>query len=169
MDMTLNQIAVARYLNAEGIAADRAYVISSPCKLARRGQEMKFVLPLRDDPGQYSNRDPVLIQAVAKAHRWWHWIKEGEVRSLREIAEREGLDKPRVTRQIRLAFLSPTLVRRIPDGLQPTGLTVKALTREIDLPSSENLRRLVEVNLGDATLLERELAAMLKDAGQQAV
>jgi hypothetical protein len=71
---------------------------------------------------------------VAKAHRWWLWIKEGEVQSLREIAEREGLDKPRVTRQIRLAFLSPTLVRRILDGLQPTGLTVKALTREINLP-----------------------------------
>lgn len=40
---------------------------------------------------------------------------------------------------------------------------------EIDLQSSENLRRLVEVNLGDAALLERELVAMLKDAGQQAV
>jgi len=32
---------------------------------------------------------------------------------------------------------------------------------EIDLNSSENLRRLIEVNLGDAALLERELEAML--------
>jgi hypothetical protein len=40
-------------------------------------------------------------------------------------------------------------------------------TLEIDLHSSEKLRRLVEVNLGDAALLERELAAMLTDAGRQ--
>ena len=32
---------------------------------------------------------------------------------------------------------------------------------EMDLHSSENLRRLIEVNLGDAALLERELEAML--------
>lgn len=34
----------------------------------------------------------------------------------------------------RLAFLSPQLVRRILDGEQPVGVTVKTLTREHDLP-----------------------------------
>jgi hypothetical protein len=33
--------------------------------------------------------------------------------------------------------------------------------REIDLDSITHLRRLVELNLGDAALLERELAALL--------
>ena len=33
----------------------------------------------------------------------------------------------------------------------------------MDLESSENLRRLVEINLGDTALLERELGAMLDD------
>ena len=134
LELILNRMNLARSLDADIAAEDPTFIIRSPCKLAQRGQELKFVLPLMDDLEQYRCRDPVLIKAVAKAYRWWHWIKEGEVQSLREIAEREGLDKPRVTRQIRLAFLSPTLVRRILEGLQPTGLTVKALTREIDLP-----------------------------------
>ena len=134
LELILNRMILARCLDADIAAEDPTYVISSPCKLARRGQELKFVLPLRDDPEQYSNRDPVLIQAVAKANLWWQWIKDGEVQSLREITQREGLDKPQVTRRLRLAFLSPILVRRILDGLQPTGLTVKTLTREFDIP-----------------------------------
>ncbi|MDX1421596.1 MAG: hypothetical protein R3322_00560, partial [Kiloniellales bacterium] len=74
------------------------------------------------------------IRAVAKAHLWWQWITDGEVQSLREIAEREDLDTPMVTRLIRLAFLSPKLISQILEGLQPPSLTVKTLTREIDLP-----------------------------------
>ena len=35
---------------------------------------------------------------------------------------------------------------------------------ELDLDSSTNLRRLVEINLGDEKLLERELEAMIADA-----
>ena len=74
------------------------------------------------------------VEAVAKAHLGWDWIKIGEVKSLTEIATREGIDKPKVTRLLRLAFLSPQLVRRIRDGEQPAGVTVKTLTREHDLP-----------------------------------
>jgi len=56
------------------------------------------------------------------------------VKSLSEIAKLEGIDKPKVTRLLRLAFLSPRLVCQIRDGEQPVGVTVKTLTREHDLP-----------------------------------
>ncbi len=77
-----------------------------------------------------------LIQAVAKAHLWWEWIKEGEVKSLSEIAKREGIDKAQMTRWLRLAFLSPTLVRQIRAGAHPTSLTIESLTRQVDLPTN---------------------------------
>lgn len=44
------------------------------------------------------------------------------------------------------------------DG-QRAGLSCRA----IDLESVTHLRRLVELNLGDETLLERELSALIKD------
>jgi DNA invertase Pin-like site-specific DNA recombinase len=134
LDLILHRQTLAQFLDVDITAEDPTYLITSPCKLARRGQELKFLLPLQDDPQQYSNRDATLIRAIAKAHLWWQWIKNGEVQSLQEIAEREGLDKPQVTRRVRLAFLSPKLVGRILDGLQPAGLSLKTLTREIDLP-----------------------------------
>ena len=90
--------------------------------------------PLGRTRGRFSRRDPALLQAVAKAHLWWGWVKSGEVKSLTEIARLEGIDKPKVTRLLRLAFLSPRLVRRIRDGEQPAGVTVKTRAREPDLP-----------------------------------
>ena len=102
--------------------------------MARRGQDLKFILPPLDDSNRFGRQDPALIQAVAKAHLWREWIKDGEVKSLTEIARCEGIDKPKVTRLLRLAFLSPNLAHRIRNGEQPVGVTMKTLTREHDLP-----------------------------------
>jgi len=122
-------------LGAEPGSEDPIHVITSPCKLARRGQDLKFILPLLEDSNTFSRQDPALIQAVGKAHLWWGWIKSGEVKSLSNIARREGIDKAQVTRWLRLAFLSPTLVRQIRAGAHPTSLTIETLTRQVNLPT----------------------------------
>jgi len=90
---------------------------------------------LLEDNNTFSRKDPALIQAVAKAHLWWEWIKGGDVKSLSEIAKRESIDKAQVARWLRLAFLSPTLVRQIRAGAHPTSLTIEALTRQDNLPT----------------------------------
>jgi DNA invertase Pin-like site-specific DNA recombinase len=134
LELRLQRDKLAGLLGAESRSEDPVHVITSPCKLARRGQDLRFILPLLEDSNAFSRQDPALIDAVAKAHLWWEWIKDGDVKSLSEIAKREGIDKPKVTRLLRLAFLSPRLVRQIRDGEQPVGVTVKTLTREHDLP-----------------------------------
>ncbi len=58
------------------------------------------------------------------------------MKSLSDIAKRESIDKAQVTRWLRLAFLSPTLVRQIRAGTHPTGLTIELLTRQVDLPTN---------------------------------
>jgi hypothetical protein len=134
LELRLRRAELGRLLGAETQSEDPTHVVTSPCKLARRGLELKFILPLLDDTNTFGRRDPALIEAVAKAHLWWHWIKTGEMSSLSEIARREGIDKPKVTRLLRLAFLSPRLVRQIRDGSQPVGVTVTTLTRAEYLP-----------------------------------
>ncbi len=134
LELRLKREKLAKLLGADSRSEDPIHVITSPCKLARRGQDLKFILPLLEDSNTFRRQDPALIQAVAKARLWWEWVKSGEVISLTEIADREGIDKPKVTRLLRLAFLSPQLVRRIRNGEQPVGVTVKALTRAHDLP-----------------------------------
>ena len=135
LEMRLQRQQLAGHLGVESGSEDPIHVITSPCKLARRGQELYFILPLLEDSNTLNRQDPALIQAIAKAHLWWEWIKESEVKSLAEIAKREGIDKAQVTRRLRLAFLSPTLVRQIRAGVHPTSLTIELLTRRVDLPT----------------------------------
>jgi hypothetical protein len=134
LKLHLQREKLARLLEAETTGDDQAHVITSPCKLAHLGQELKFILPVLGDQDRYSRRDRALITAVAKAHLWWRWITDGEVGSLSEIAKRENIDKGQVTRWLRLAFLSPVLVRQIRAGTQPACLTLETLTRQLDLP-----------------------------------
>lgn len=78
--------------------------------------------------------DLPLLKAVARARRWADDLVAGRVRSVGELARREGIDRRSVRRLIPLGFLAPRIVEAIAEGHQPVELTVKALTRRIDLP-----------------------------------
>jgi len=136
LELRLQRQRLAELLGTENRSEDPVHVITSPCKLARRGQDLKFILPLLEDSNALCRQNPALIQAVAKAHLWWGWIKKGEVKSLSDIARHEGIDKAQVTRWLRLAFLSPTLVRQIRAGVHPSNLTIETLTRQVYLPTN---------------------------------
>jgi site-specific DNA recombinase len=136
LEMRIRLPELALHLGTETGSDDPIHSITSPCKLARRGQDLKFILPLLEDSNAFSRKDPALIQAVAKAHLWWEWIRLGEVESLTEIARRDGIDKAKVTRLLRLAFLSLRTLRQILDGKQPVSATVRMLTKVHELPTS---------------------------------
>jgi len=121
LELRLQRNQLAGLLGSETRSEDPIHVVTSPCKLARRGQDLKFILPLLEDSNTFSRQDPALIQGVAKAQLWWEWIKIGEAQ---------------VTRWLRLAFLSPTLVRQIRAGVHPSNLTIETLTRQVDLPTN---------------------------------
>jgi DNA invertase Pin-like site-specific DNA recombinase len=108
--------------------------LTFPCSLRRRGQTRTLQI---DGGANITSLDPntrQLIEAVATARHWWEEILAGQIASLRQLAEREGINVSHASRLIRLAFLSPTLVRQILEGRQAPHLTVEYLTRRIDLP-----------------------------------
>jgi site-specific DNA recombinase len=84
-----------------------------PLKVKRRGVEMRLIINRGDEPRK---PDPALLKAFARARRWFEELASGRVRSLVEIARREGLAKRYVTRLTKLAFLSPAFVEAIAEG-----------------------------------------------------
>jgi site-specific DNA recombinase len=102
-----------------------------PMQMKRRGVEMRLVLEGDTTP---SPVDLPLLKAIARARRWSQDLICGRVRSVGELAKREGLDRRSVRRLIRLGFLSPRIVEAIAAGRQPPDLTVIKLTRRIDVP-----------------------------------
>jgi hypothetical protein len=85
-------------------------------------------------PSEPNRVDLPLLKAVARARRWADDFVSGKVRSVGELAKREGIDGRSVRRLIPLGFLSPRIIEAIAEGRQPPGLTLEALTRRIDLP-----------------------------------
>ena len=68
-----------------------------------------------------------------RGRAWFEKLAAGRARSLRELAERDGITRRYVWRLVDLAFLSPELVEAILHGGQPVELTATRLT-ELDLP-----------------------------------
>jgi site-specific DNA recombinase len=100
-------------------------------QMKRRGVEMRIVLEGDATPTRV---DLPLLKAVARARRWADDLVSGKVRSVGELARREGIDGRSVRRLIPLGFLSPRIIEAIAEGRQPVELTVEMLTRRIDLP-----------------------------------
>jgi site-specific DNA recombinase len=102
-----------------------------PLQMKRRGVEMRIVLEGDSMPNRV---DLALLKALARARRWADDLVSGKVRSVNDLARREGIDGRSVRRLIPLGFLSPRIFEAIAEGRQPVELTVEALTRRIDLP-----------------------------------
>jgi hypothetical protein len=100
-------------------------------KRTRRGNQM--VLPgLAPHQSVGSKCDPALVKAIARGRAWFEELAAG-VRSLQELALRNGITRRYIRRLVDLAFLSPQLVEAILKGRQPVELTATRLT-ELDLP-----------------------------------
>jgi site-specific DNA recombinase len=113
--------------------SDRPIELTRPVAFRRRGVEMRLVLPGVAIQNDRSRCDPTLIKALARGRAWFDELAAGRARSLRELAERDGITRRYVRRLVDLAFLSPELVEAILHGRQPVGLTATRLTG-LDLP-----------------------------------
>jgi hypothetical protein len=80
-----------------------------------------------------SKCDPALVKAIARGRAWFDEFASGRVRSLQELALRDGITRRYIRRLVDLAFLSPKLVEAILQGRQADELTATRLT-ELDLP-----------------------------------
>ena len=73
-------------------------------------------------PTPKPRRDETLIKALVRAHRWRRKIESGQMRSITNLAELEGVTDAYVCRLLPLTCLAPDLVEAILDGRHPKGL-----------------------------------------------
>jgi site-specific DNA recombinase len=112
---------------------DNAVELAAAIAFKRRGAETKLVLPGLAQQNDRSRCDPALIKAIARGRTWFEELATGRVRSLQELAKRDGITRRYIRRLVGLAFLSPQLVEAILQGRQSGELTATRLT-EFDLP-----------------------------------
>ncbi len=99
--------------------------IHIPFRVVKRGGRKEIHLP--NGVSVQSNTDSVLVKALARAFRWKRLIEDGELNTLSELAEQEGIAPSYMTRVMRLTLLSPGLVEAILEGTAGPDLTLKRL------------------------------------------
>ncbi len=71
--------------------------------------------------------DNTIVKLIARGHRWHRKLFDGTHASIEDLAKSENISPSFVSRILRLAYLSPTLVEAILDGKYPAHLTMKDL------------------------------------------
>ena len=94
--------------------------------MKRRGVETVLILGAAT-----LQRDATLINAIAKAHVWMRAWHDGS--SLSDIAKSIGWTPSPLRQRLKLAFLSPAIIKAILDGRQPADLSLERILRS-DLP-----------------------------------
>ena len=107
-------------------ASDGRLTLSVPIRIKRRSGRKLVTLPNGEaEPARPWDTQPTSLQlALARGHRWLAMLTSGEVKSLREIARREGVDSSYVSRMVNLTTLAPDIVAAILDDALPNHITL---------------------------------------------
>lgn len=79
---------------------------------------------------QKPSKPTSMQRALARGHRWLALLESGGVKTLRELALREGVDNSYVSRMINLTMLSPYVVAAILDDTLPDHVTLLELAAD---------------------------------------
>ena len=100
-----------------------------PMTFRRRGGKAVIVLPngARAIERREALIDNAMVKLLARGHRWHRKLFNGTQASIEDLAKSENISPSFVSRILRLAYLSPTVVEAILDGKYPAHLTMKDL------------------------------------------
>ena len=130
-------------------------VLVSSCPAASFSQNIRDGVPVRfshvsgrkkiatsDAATCDSQNGSSILKAIARGMAWLKMLDEGKVGSIRELAAAVGLERKYVRYILRLAFLSPRIIRAVMAGREPDGLSLARL-RTITTPVWSEQERLL--------------------------
>jgi hypothetical protein len=139
----MSEILVARTGHAEVItASDGSLTVTVPIRIKRRGLRKAVTLPDGDAEPRPWDTTPTPVQlTLARGHRWLAMLESGEVKSMKEIARREGVDDSYVSRMVNLTTLAQDIVAAILDESLPPEVTLFELAAGTPVVSGEQWGR----------------------------
>ncbi|MHB8252787.1 MAG: LacI family transcriptional regulator [Acidiferrobacter sp.] len=107
-------------------ASDGRLTLSVPIQIKRRSGRKLVTLPNGETvkARPWDTATTSLQLALARGHRWLAMLESGEVKTMRELATREGVDNSYVSRMVNLTTLAPDIVAAILDDELPNHITL---------------------------------------------
>ena len=109
--------------------ARSALATKIPMTFRRRAGKAVIVLPNGERAIECREAliDNAMVKLIARGHRWHRQLVDGTHASIADIAKSENINPSFVSRTLRLAYLSPTIVEAILKGQFPAHWSMKRL------------------------------------------
>ena len=105
-----------------------------PLKLRKKNGRPKILPPADYLPSEDQTQDPHILRAIGRAWGWRRRMEAGEFATVRDLALAMDLAERHVSRQLRLAYLAPDVLRRLVYKRETPTITLVVLTECAVLP-----------------------------------
>lgn len=110
------------------MAAPDTIQVFVPLKLRKKNGRPKIMPPADYLPSEDNTQDPHILRAIGRAWSWRRRMEAGEFGTVRDLAIAVNLAERHVSRQLRLAYLAPEVLKRLIYKRDVTAVTVMQLT-----------------------------------------
>ena len=112
-----------------------------PLKVRNKNGRPKILPPAEHGPSADQAQDPHILRAIGRAWSWRRRMEAGEFATIQELAESVGLAERHVSRQLRLAYLAPEVLKRLACSREAPAVSLYDLCFVSCLPWHEQRRR----------------------------
>ncbi len=98
-----------------------------PLKLRKKNGRPKILPPADYKPSEDRTQDPHILRAIGRAWAWRRRMEAGEFSTVEDLAVALKLGDRHVNRLLRLAYLSPDVLKRMTCGREITALSLRDL------------------------------------------
>lgn len=111
-----------------------------PLKLRKKNGRPKILPPADYLPSEDQTQDPHILRAIGRAWGWRRRMEAGEFATVRDLALAMDLAERHVSRQLRLAYLAPDVLRRLVYKRETPTITLVVLTECAVLPWAQQAK-----------------------------
>ena len=115
-----------------------------PLKLRKKNGRPKIMPPADYSPSEDQAQDPHILRAIGRAWGWRRRMEAGEFNTVTDLAKAVGLAERHVSRQLRLAYLAPGVLKRLVYKREVPAVTLLKLTDVAALPWHEQPERVFD-------------------------
>ena len=108
-----------------------------PLKVRKKNGRPKILPPADYLPSEDHTQDPHILRAIGRTWAWRRRMEAGEFSTVRDLAIAVNLAERHVSRQLRLAYLAPEVLRRLVYKREVLALTLIELADCVELPWDE--------------------------------
>ena len=105
-----------------------------PLQVRKKNGRPKIMPPADYRPSEDHAQDPHILRAIGRAWGWRRRMDAGEFATIQELAEAVGLAERHVSRQLRLAYLAPEVLKRLVFRREVSAVTMMQLSDCAGLP-----------------------------------